>query len=241
MLECCILFLHHQDDPTTRAHLDLLRRLNPYPVVAISEEAVAPLPGSFDVARPEWGYAGSTWFNADLPMCRWYNHGGLRAERYVLTEWDTHASLPVREFFDEVWDADAAARCVKIPEVDPHWNWYSELGRLPPELRPFAAGFLPLGCALISDRALGALAATAQFPEVYSELRIGTLLRHAGFTLTPLPRHRASTVDWLPDLIQFDPDRPAIYHPVKHFDPVRPARSDAAADAVGASSRSFHS
>lgn len=217
MLECCILFLHYRADAESRAHLDLLRRLNPYPVVALTDEVVEPLPGSFDAARPEWGYTGTTWLNADTPAQRWYRHGGIRAERYIHLEWDAEATLPVREFYREVWNADAAASAIQLIERDPDWFWFHQVDQLPTDLRPHAAGLTPLNGFLLSDRALAAVAAAPPLPNIFCELRLGTLLRHAGFALTPFAPHRAATNQWLAEMIPRDRAVPSIYHPVKQL------------------------
>ncbi len=124
MLECCILFVHYRDDPTTRTYLDLLRRLNPYPVVALCNAAKEHVDGVLDVARLTTRWVGEhPWSGADTILYRWFLHGGLQAERYVFLEWDTLATMPVREFYDEVWDADAADAVAKRIEDDPDWIW----------------------------------------------------------------------------------------------------------------------
>jgi hypothetical protein len=33
--------------------------------------------------------------------------------RYIFLEWDTLATMPVREFYDEVWNEDAVGSTVK--------------------------------------------------------------------------------------------------------------------------------
>lgn len=216
MLECCILFVHYRNDPTTQAHLELLRRLNPYPVVAVCNAAPEHVDGALDVAGLTTRWSDEhPWGGADTVLYRWFLHGGVRAERYVLLEWDTLATMPVREFYDEVWDADAAGAVVKRIERDPDWFWFHQLGRLPEPLRPYAGGLLPLNGTLLSHRALAAVAAGPIPSDVFCELRLGTLLRSCGFPLTELPEPKRRMNSYDSRLIAFDATLPGIYHPVK--------------------------
>ncbi|HEU5116039.1 MAG TPA: hypothetical protein VFT74_05115 [Isosphaeraceae bacterium] len=216
MLECCILFVHYRDDPTTRAHLDLMRRLNPYPVVAVCNAAPEYVDGALDVARLTSEWSGEhPWGGADTILYRWFLHGGLRAERYVFLEWDTLATMPVREFYDEVWDADAAGAVAKRIERDPDWFWFHQIGLLPEALRPHAGGLLPLNGTLLSHRALAAITASPIPPNIFCELRLGTVLRACGFTLTELPEPKRRMNSYDSRLITFDANRPGIYHPIK--------------------------
>lgn len=216
MLECCILFAHYRDDPTTRDHLDLLRRLNPYPVVALCNAAPECVDGALDVARltPQWAEE-HPWSGADTILYRWFFHGGLHAERYVFLEWDTLATTPVREFYDEVWDADAAGSVARRIENDPDWYWFHQVGQLPEPLRRHAGGLTPLNGTLLSHRALAAVAAGPVPLEIFCELRLGTLLRSTGFALTELPEPKGRMNSYDRQLITFDAERPGLYHPIK--------------------------
>lgn len=216
MLECCILFLHHKDDETTRYHLDLLRRGNPYPVVAVCDASAERVEGAIDVdvLTKEWA-SEDKWGGIDTVLYRWFRHGGLRAERYVFFEWDTLATMPVKEYFGALWDEDAAGASTMLIERDPDWWWFHQLDRLPPHVRDVAAGIVPLSGLLLSDRALAAVASSAIPADVYCELRLGTLLRAAGFTLSEYPPETQRMNQWHRDLIVYDADKPGIYHPIK--------------------------
>ena len=226
MLECCILFMHYRDDEATRDHLDRLRRLNPYPVVALCNASPARVEGALDVDRltSEWS-AEDKWGGADAALYAWMRHGGLHAERYVFLEWDALATMPVREFYAEVWDADAAAASAKRAEDEPGWYWFGQVGLLPEAMRPHAGGLAPLNGTLLSHRALAAVAAGPVPPGIFCELRLGTLVRHAGFELADFPPEKARMNSCTPDAIDFDPARPGIYHPVKEALPAAEART----------------
>ena len=232
MLECCIVFLHHRDDPTTRAHLELLRRLNPYPVVAVCNAATEHVPGALDVARLSTRWRdedprGGT----DSVLYRWFLHGGIRARRYVFLEWDTLATMPIRDFFAEVWDADAAGSVVKRIEHHPDWIWFLQLEQLPESLRGHAAGLVPLNGTLLSHRALAAVARGSIPDRIFGELRLGTLLRSHGFVLTELPEPKRRMNLYDRRLITFDARQPGLYHPIK--EETRPVPTLLAAPTIG--------
>jgi glycosyltransferase involved in cell wall biosynthesis len=100
LLECCIIFTHYRDDDTTRHHLELLRRLNPFPVVAVCNASPERVDGAIDVdlLSSRWS-AEDKWASADSILYRWFLHGGVRAQRYLMLEWDALATAPVKEFF----------------------------------------------------------------------------------------------------------------------------------------------
>lgn len=216
MLECCILFSHYSNSQTTQHHLEVLRERNPYPVVAVCNGAAERVEGALDVSRlSELGAQESRWHSPDTILYRWFLHGGLRARRYIFLEWDTLATMPVREFYDEVWDEAAAASTVKRIEDDPDWYWFEQRDRLPEDLRAKAGGVVPFNGIMLSHRALAAITARPIPPDVFCELRIGTLLRNAGFEPCSLPREKRVMNSYERSLIQFDPNRPGVYHPVK--------------------------
>ena len=213
MLDCLILFLHHDDSAVTRRHLALLRGNNPWPVVALCNGSSSKVEGAIDVAKLSSRWAGEDpWRGADSMIYRWFAHQPLAARRYVVMEWDALATMPVSAYLEEVWDQDAAAANVHMPATRPDWPWFNEL---PAELRPFAAGVSPLNGVLISHRALAAVVG-GEIPEnLYSECRLGTLLRKAGFMPTSLPRAKAETNSFHPGHVLVNPRAPGIYHPVK--------------------------
>ena len=217
MLECCIVFTHYRDDDTTRYHLDLLRRLNPFPVVAVCNASPERVEGAVDVdlLSRRWSDEDK-WSSADSILYRWFLHGGIRARRYLMLEWDTLATMPVKEFYGELWDRDAVATSVKRIETHPEWQWFrQQLHLLPPHLRQHAAGVVPFNGLLLSHRALAAVVEADPPPGIFCELRIGTLLRASGFDLSELPPEKRKMNSFHPLNISFDGVTPGIYHPIK--------------------------
>ncbi len=230
MLECCIVFTHYRDDDTTRHHLELLRKLNPFPVVAVCNASPERVEGAVDVDRlsKQWSDENK-WSSADSILYRWFLHGGIRAQRYLMLEWDTLATMPVKEFYREFWDRDVVATSVKRIEAHPEWQWFREqLHLLPPHLRQYAAGVVPFNGLLLSHRALAAVVEADPLPGLFCELRIGTLLRAAKFELTELPPEKRRMNSFHRLNITFDGVTPGIYHPIKHNPMSVPRRTDGA-------------
>jgi hypothetical protein len=207
--ECCILFLHHLNDQVTRWHFDLLRRFNPYPVIPIHAAQLQHLPDAIDV-----GHLTSPWHEADLAFIRWFLHRPFDAKRYILMEYDTLATMPLWQFYGPLWDKDVVVPHLRIRSHEPLWEWFEHIPLLPPDLQPFAAGVSPMTAILLSHRAMLAISGMP-LPDVFSELRLGTLLRAAGMEMSVLPRDVAANIHWDPTLIQIDPDLAGVYHPVK--------------------------
>ena len=126
LLECCIVFTHYRDDDTTRYHLELLRKLNPFPVVAVCNATTDCVDGAIDVdlLSKRWS-SEDKWGSADSILYRWFLHGGVRAQRYLMLEWDTLATAPVKEFFGEQWDRDVVGTSVKLHETHPSGNGFA--------------------------------------------------------------------------------------------------------------------
>jgi hypothetical protein len=208
--ECCILFLHHLSNPLTRWHFDLLRRLNPFPVIPIHASQPQQLPGAVDV-----GPLQSPWHEADLAFMRWFLRRPFDAKRYVLMEYDTLATMPLRQFYGPLlWEKEAVVPHLRLRCREPSWEWFEQVPLLPRELQPFAAGASPMTALLLSHQAMLAVS-RRPVPVVFSELRIGTLLQAAGLEISSLSREAAANIHWNPTLIQIDPSIPGVYHPVK--------------------------
>ncbi len=230
MNELTILFAHTTTNEVTLRHLDILSSLNPgVPIVPITftsgeppdgRPMNAPLPGSFDAAVLEPKFAGQNpWAGTDCAIYAWYLHArnpSTTAQRYVFAEWDMLYRVPMREFYAEVWDRDVACAECFFLDRHWHWNWFSELHRLPVELRRFAAGIVPLAGVLISDRVLSAITERPIPLHVFCDLRLGTLVNAAGFEIFRFPYEKGRNITWKVNSF-FGVSTPA-YHPVKTLD-----------------------
>jgi len=213
MTEACILFAHHANDHVTRFHLKLLQRINPFPVLPLRNQSDEGVESSI---RPV--YHEAPWHGTDGLLYAWFRDRTFDAERYIFLEWDCRMTMPVREYYAEVWNSQAAASEFLTPDHNPHWCWFRELNLLPAELRDSAAGVAPLNGLMLSHEALRLIASKPIPADVFSELRLGTLLRANGIHVTPIPAAKASTNSFKPYLTYFDPTRPGLYHPIKSLD-----------------------
>jgi hypothetical protein len=75
---------------------------------------------------------------------------------------------------------------------------------------------------LLSHRALEAVASAPTPPNVFAELRLGSLLRGHGFEPVELPPRRAATNTYHTELVRFERGARGLFHPVK----VRPTRAN---------------
>lgn len=222
----CILFAHHRNDAVTRHHLQILQANNRYPIVPLCNGITEPVAGAVDVSPFAAEFAGENkWSGSDGTVYTWFRHfRTVDAERYAIIEWDTLATMPLAEYYREVWDADAAACEIKTPASHPQWEWFRmHGGRLPENLRQFAAGLVPFNGTLLSCRALEKVCNMQIPPNINNELRLGTLLRAGGFALRTMPPEKAATNDWRADLIKVGA-APGVYHPVKTVVDLKPGR-----------------
>jgi len=54
-----------------------------------------------------------------------------------------------------------------------------------------------------------------QYDNMFSELRLGTLLQQSGYTLNKPFLNSESYINWNIDFITFDPSKFGYYHPIK--------------------------
>ena len=209
MVEACVLFVHHKDDEITRLHLDRVRQLTRYPII--------PLKGEDGGVRPH--SAEHPWRSSDALVYSWFLRRGFDAERYVVLEWDCLLTMPVKDYYSEVWNSHAAASVVTSVETHPCWHWFREVSKLPEDLRKYACGMVPLNGTLLSHAALLAITSEPIPQGVFGELRIGTLLRSRGIDPIEVPTCKGKTNSWSAYLTEYEPTRPGLYHPVKSLNP----------------------
>jgi len=222
MVPLCILFAHHRNDSVTRHHLEILKNNNPnVPIVLLCNGAEEALEGAVDVAMLSPDFRDENkWLGSDAMLYLWFRHcRNVEAERYAIIEWDALATMPLHDYYTEVWDADAAASQVKTLQTTPQWDWFGLHGaRLPERLKPHAAGLVPFNGILLSHRALEQICRMEIPRQINNELRLGTLLASSGILLTAFPFEKAAGNDWREDLITIRPT-PGLYHPVKRILP----------------------
>ena len=221
--ELTILFQHHKTDALTLRRYENLAKLNPgVPIVPLTLKSNDTLPGTFDAASIAGLETAKIWHDSDLSLYYWFRHcrtPETTAARYVCVEYDMLFRVPVREFYREVWNADVATAQVFHAGAHFHWNWFaSEIPKLSPELRPFAAGTVPLCGVLLSHAALAKIALNFIPPGLFCELRLGTLANYYGFDIVEFPWEKKRNLSWKPEFLRMEFESQA-YHPVKQLTP----------------------
>jgi hypothetical protein len=187
--------------------LDILRRVNSFPVIPISGTPTS-IKESVYISE-----SFQSWRDGDLIIYSWFPLRPFDAHRYIYIEWDCLATCPLIEYFGDLWNADAVGGLQTFGK-DKDWYWWNEIGQLPESLRLYATGIAPLNCILLSHKALSAICARSIPKNVFSELRIATLLTACGITIKSM-NERSADNSWHPSLISVDRTRASIYHPVK--------------------------
>jgi hypothetical protein len=221
--EYAILFTYHGGaHPGALAqNLERLRRYNPgVPIIPLIHDGAPTIEGSVDVSGTPCPWdTDDKWRSCDTMIYRWFPLRSLQAERYVLCEWDTYSTTSIRAFYAPVWDADVAAVEAFTPDERPDWWFFREIPLLG-AFAPQAGALVPLSGTLLSAAALEAICSGPILPAPFCELRMGTLARHAGLKLTPMPFAKPF-ISWNAQEILVS-EAPAIYHPVKEVVPAAP-------------------
>lgn len=210
MLDHAVLYLWYRDGCAVTA--DHYARL----VDIEGRHRVIPLdvsgrPGAIDLGK----YAGEPrWEGPDAALYRWAASAAfVPARRYFVVEWDTLATMPLREWWGERC-CDSAWAVVAAANPTGEWAWWEHVPRLPAPIRPHAAGFCPFGVQVLSLEALKALAEVEPAAGVFCELRQASYLRWLG--VSPAVREPAGHGEaWCRD-VRYTGGR-GLWHPIKEM------------------------
>lgn len=220
-VETVIIFCCFRNDATTRKHHRLFCELNPgIPVIPVSTEGVG-LPGEIVMSTmcQRWDLS-NLWRASDTFFYR-LPAFGVTADRYIFVEWDVLSEVSIQEFLTvDEWNAELAVPLSFTQSEHPEWYWWRECDRLPEYLKPFAAGAGPLPLIVLSHTALMQLEAAYHPPDVFSEMRLGTLANYLQIPVTEISKQQTL----LCSEAQLQRcDFPTIYHPIKTVNGLRPA------------------
>jgi hypothetical protein len=154
------------------------------------------------------------WRNCDRAIRDWWraNRHQVHADHVAFVEWDVVVNLDLRRCI--VPGAGLVGATVEHPAVSP-WSWWSEIERLPTDLRRNAASLRPLGVVIASRECLDAIAAPewddAFALDIFCELRLPTVVKACGFRL--MASSHLANVRHFP--IPHPGDKPGVWHQVK--------------------------
>lgn len=165
--------------------------------------------GATDTARTE------LWRNCDRSIRDWWraNRHRVKSSHVAFAEWDVVCNADLR---GGILPFVGLAGRVIEPRPGSGWQWWQEIDRLPEELRIHAASLRPLAVVIASRQCMDAIV-SPQWDEVFSrdifsELRLPTVARAAGFQLAELPE-LLGQVEHFP--IPHPGTAPGVWHQVK--------------------------
>jgi len=211
MLDLCILYLHHKDNSLTRIHARLLQKYNPgaaFVPLTFRNGMPNAVRFPFNCRRAVHG----EWGSVDLLIYDWFkSKHKITASRYIILEYDTMATVPLKDFYQDVWDESAAGAQPLTIEKNSDWIWFKDLDAATP--LPLG-GFVPFCGIFLSHDALSKVVELAHIPPlafVNSECRIATLARLAGCQLKKIRPYAETYISWT----TVSPDCPGVWHPIK--------------------------
>lgn len=157
------------------------------------------------------------WRNCDRNLRDFWQAEAAEVEtdRVLFCEWDVAISCDPREKFPaREWRGGMEGARIMQAVRDGHaWPAFREANRLPAVLRPYLVGVVPSAVLMLSR---GALAEVADVrwdglfsADILSEIRLGTLVRSRGYSVTENPR--LGSVGTGP----VRADGEGVFHPVK--------------------------
>lgn len=154
------------------------------------------------------------WRNNDRRIREWWrtNRQNVTSGFVAFVEWDVLARADLRDLIEP--ETGLLGRDLKEPGDD--WAWWGEIARLPAALSVHACGIAPLAVLILRRDCLDAIAAPewdeAFAADVFCEVRLPTIARACGFTLTGTRDLPGVGVHAIPH----PGTLPGIWHPVKH-------------------------
>jgi hypothetical protein len=154
----------------------------------------------------------------DATLYRWFEHRTFSARRYLLAEYDCLCNVNLEDYYAEVWDADVAGIDFFTRKANPRWRWFLTdcLKTIPAADSAYAAGIVPFTCTLFSHGALERIVAAVYRHDVFSELRLGTIVNKLGLTFQKLSFPERSTICW--HEYPWQTNQPGFFHGIKSLD-----------------------
>jgi len=224
----CIIFLHYTNDDVTIKNYETIKKHNPDKVIfTVGFENHNLIEGSHVVSRkeiyPNNNILNKTcekeyWSEADLLIYDFYlKYPNLPT--YLIIEWDTYCNCSLENFYGDALKMSNFSHDVVKKENLEYWYWYTQLSDSQ-KLIPDIGGVKPTSGLFFTRSVLSSMVKLMinnprQYDNMFSELRLGTLLQQSGYILNKPFLNSESYINWNIDSIIFDPSKSGYYHPIK--------------------------
>lgn len=223
-----ILFLHYSVDDVTIQNYELIKKYNPDKnIYTIGFGNHNLIDGSHIVSRKE-SYPKNDilnitcknqyWSEADLLIYDFYlNYPNLPT--YFVIEWDTYCNCSLERFYGNALTMTNFSHMTYPSETLNDWYWYTLLSPSQ-KLIPNIGGIGPTSGLFFTKSVLSSIVNLMinnprQYDNMFSEMRLGTLLQQSGHTLNKPFNTSESYINWKYDNITFNPLNLGYYHPIK--------------------------
>ncbi len=216
--ELGVLLLHHDTDPVTINNRDSIAKHNPGVAIATISAEASFVDGYSPFLTPQLYnvYLREPKAFNDMLVCSWFIQRREICKKWWIVEWDTYCSMPIREYYRDVWHRPFVASEVYSTKRPVDWHWFHNIKDLPADCQPYAMGAVPF-LYLISEEALTAVCEyMIRKPLLVpnNELRFASIANRCGFppfAFTP----PGNQISWIRPASR--PIGRGIYHPVKHL------------------------
>lgn len=224
-----ILFLHYNTSDVTVNNYNLLKQYNPTKnVYPVGFSGCNLLDGSHEVNKSSTYPSNSEldlkinrpyWSEADLLIYDFYlKYPNLPV--YYIFEWDTYCNCSLEEFYGDTLNSlSNFSHMTYTSNILQNWVWYQLLSDSQ-KLTPNIAGIGPTSGLLFTKSVLSSmvnkvLSSPRSYDNMFSELRLGTLLQQCGYILQKPFTESEKYINWKYENITFDKNIKGYYHPIK--------------------------
>lgn len=223
-----IIFLHYNCSDVTLENFKRIKKYNPTKnIYTVGFDGCELIDGSHVVKKSKNIYPTNNiflnkndnvpleWYEADILIYDFYRfYPNLPV--YFIIEWDTYCNCSLEEFYgDKLYLSNFGHLTVTSENLE-KWYWYTQLNEEQKKMDKIG-GLGPTSCLLFNNKVLSSMTNKVisdprQYDNMFSEMRLGTLVQQSGYTLNQI---NSDTVNWKDSLITFDENIKAYYHPFK--------------------------